>query len=236
MQEELKYPARINKYLAFKKVCARREADELIMQGKVKINGKRAVLGAKVNENDKVTVDNVNKKLVYLAFNKPKGIITHSPEDGEKSIKDVADFGEDIFPLGRLDKDSSGLILLTNDGRLTDRLLNPKYNHEKEYIVRVTKPIDGLDLKKLSEGVKIDEEGYVTKKCVVRKISRDRFAIILTEGKKHQIRRMCDTLGYSIYHLERRRIMNIKLGRLMPGEYREIKGKELDDFLKNVGL
>ena len=132
--EEIKYPVRINKYLAQKKVCARREADELIIQGKVKINGKKAVLGAKVNENDKVTVEKINKKLVYIAFNKPKGMITHNPENGEKSIKDILDFNKEIFPLGRLDKDSSGLIILTNDGRVTDKLLNPKYNHDKEYI------------------------------------------------------------------------------------------------------
>jgi len=244
------YPIRINKYLALQKICARREADELIAQKKVKINDKIAVLGDKVLENDKVTVDipaGGFKKRVYLAFNKPRGIITHSPQEGEQQIKDVVDFGEDIFPLGRLDKDSSGLIILTNDGRVTDRLLNPKYNHEKEYIVRVVKPVDGLFLKKLSEGVKIParnashsdaggDDGYVTKKCLTKKISRDRFSITLTEGKKHQIRRMCDALGYSIAHLERRRIMNIKLLKLMPGEQREIKGKELEDFLKNVGL
>lgn len=233
--EEIKYPVRINKYLAFKKVCARREADKLIVQGKVKINGKRAVLGDKVNENDKVVVSGFDKKMVYLAFNKPKGVITHSPEDGEQSIKDVMDFGQDIFPLGRLDKDSSGLILLTNDGRVTDKLLNPKYEHEKEYIVKVTKALDGLDLKKLGEGVKL-EDGYMTKPAKVTKISSDKFSIVLTEGKKHQIRRMCDVLGYAIKHLERRRIMNIKLLRLMPGEYREIKGKELEDFLKSLGL
>jgi len=233
--EEIKYPVRINKYLAQKKVCARREADELIIQGKVKINGKKAVLGAKVNENDKVTVEKINKKLVYIAFNKPKGMITHNPENGEKSIKDILDFNKEIFPLGRLDKDSSGLIILTNDGRVTDKLLNPKYNHDKEYIVRVVKPVDGLFLKKLSEGVKIDD-GTITKKCFTQKISRDRFSIVLTEGKKHQIRRMCDALGYSIAHLERRRVMNIKLGKLMPGEFREINGKELADFLRSLGL
>lgn len=233
--KEIKYPIRINKYLATKKICARREADVLIKQGKIKINGRTAILGDKVNEGDKVDVKSIGKKLVYFAFNKPKGIITHSPEENEKSIKDVLDLGEDVFPLGRLDKDSSGLIILTNDGRVTDKLLNPKYDHEKEYIVRVVKPIDGLFLKKMGEGVKL-EDGYVTKKCRVVKLSSDRFSIILTEGKKHQIRRMCDALGYAIKHLERRRIMNIKLNKLQPGEYREIKGKELTDFLASIGL
>jgi pseudouridine synthase len=233
--EENKYPIRINKYLALQKICARREADVLISQGKVKINGKVAALGDKVFENDKVEVANISKKLVYLAFNKPKGVITHSPQMGEKQIKDLYDFNKDIFPVGRLDKSSSGLIILTNDGRLTDRLLNPEYNHEKEYIVRVNKNIDGLFLKKMGQGIKL-EDGYITKKCVVIKISSDRFSIILTEGKKHQIRRMCDALGYGVVHLERRRIMNIKLQNLQPGDFREIKGKELSDFLASLGL
>jgi len=232
---EIEYPIRINKYLAYKKICARREADVLIEQKKVRINGRVAVLGDKVLENDKVTVEKINKKLVYLAFNKPKGVITHSPQEGEPAIKDVMNFGENIFPLGRLDKDSSGLILLTNDGRVTDRLLNPKYDHEKEYIVKVSKSINESFLRRMSSGIKLDD-GYVTKKCSVRKVGEERFSIVLTEGKKHQIRRMCDALGYGVVHLERRRVMNIKLGTLQSGDYREIKGKELADFLKNIGL
>lgn len=246
--KEIKYPARINKYLAFKKVCARREADELILQKKVKINGRTAVLGDRVQENDKITVESSNKKLVYLAFNKPKGVITHSPQEGEKEIKDILEYAggpersRGIFPVGRLDKNSSGLIILTNDGRVTDRLLNPEYEHEKEYIVKVNKNIDNLFLKKMAGGIKLPaspaggDDGYVTKECVVEKISSDRFSIVLTEGKKHQIRRMCDALGYGILNLERRRIMNIKLNKLLPGDYREIKGQELEEFLKSLGL
>jgi 23S rRNA pseudouridine2604 synthase len=234
--EEIKYPIRINKYLAYKKICARREADALIVQKKVKINGKIAILGDKVDEKDDVVVDDkAKKKLVYFAFNKPKGVITHSPQKGEEEIKDIINIKEKVFPVGRLDKNSSGLIILTNDGRLTDRLLNPEYNHQKEYIVKVTKPIDGLFLKKMGEGVKIDD-GYVTKKSIVAKISSERFSIVLTEGKKHQIRRMCDALGYSISNLERRRIMNIKLGNLQQGDFREIKGYELNGLLKSIGL
>ncbi len=235
--EEIKYPVRINKYLALQKICARREADELILQKKVKINARIAVLGDKVLENDKVTVDFPDKvrKKVYLAFNKPKGIITHSPQNGEKEIKDILNFRKNVFPVGRLDKNSSGLIILTNDGRLTDRLLNPEYNHEKEYIIKVNKPIENFFLKRMAEGVKLDD-GYITKKCNIRKISSERFSIILTEGKKHQIRRMCDALGYGVAHLERRRIMNIKLGGLLPGDFREIKGCELLELLKSLGL
>jgi 23S rRNA pseudouridine2604 synthase len=235
MEEKLKFPVRINKYLAWKKICARREADELIVQKKVKINGRIAVLGDKVNENDKVEVVGTNNKLIYLAFNKPKGIITHSPQNGEKEIKDILNFNKDIFPVGRLDKNSSGLIILTNDGRLTDRLLNPEYNHEKEYIVKVNKNIDNNFLKRMAGGVKLDD-GYVTKKCKVTKISSERFSIVLTEGKKHQIRRMCDALGYGVVHLERRRIMNIKLNNLQAGDFREIKGYELSVLLKSLGL
>ena len=235
MEEEIKYPIRINKYLAYKQICARREADELISQQKVKINGRIAVLGDKVKEKDKVEVVNFTKKLVYLAFNKPKGVITHSPQKGEASIKDVLNFEKEVFPLGRLDKNSSGLIILTNDGRLTDRLLNPEYNHEKEYVVKTDRNIDGIFFKKMAEGIKLDD-GYITKKCIVTKISRERFSIILTEGKKHQIRRMCAAFGYGVSNLERRRIMNIKLGSLQPGEFREIKGYELSQFLKSLGL
>jgi 23S rRNA pseudouridine2604 synthase len=236
--EEIKYPVRINKYLAYKKVSARREADEFILQKRVKINGRIAVLGDKVKKNDKVEVisqaTGFKKKLIYLAFNKPKGVIAHSPQMGEKEIKDIINL-KGVFPVGRLDKNSSGLIILTNDGRITDRLLNPKHEHQKEYFVKVNKNVDGLFLKKMSQGVKL-EDGYFTKKCVARKIGKDRFSIILTEGKKHQIRRMCAVLGYSILHLERKRIMNIKLGNLQQGDFREIKGKELQDFLASLEL
>jgi len=233
--EEIKYPIRINKYLAYKKICARREADELILQKKVKINGRTAVLGVKVQENDKVSVDGFKKDLIYLAFNKPKGVITHSPQNGEKEIKDILSFRKDVFPVGRLDKNSSGLIILSNDGRLTDRLLNPEYNHEKEYVIKVNKPIDASFLKRMAAGVRLDD-GYITKKCSVKKISSERFSIVLTEGKKHQIRRMCDSLGYGVVNLERRRIMNIKLGSLQQGDFREIKGYELAELLKNMKL
>jgi 23S rRNA pseudouridine2604 synthase len=235
MEEKIIYPVRINKYLAWKQICARREADKLISQKKVKINGRIAVLGDKVKEKDNVQVVGSTKELVYVAFNKPKGVITHSPQLGEKEIKDILKIGKDVFPVGRLDKNSSGLIILTNDGRLTDKLLNPEFNHEKEYIIKTDKNIDGLFIKKMSGGLKIDD-GYITKKCLVTKISSARFSIILTEGKKHQIRRMCAALGYGVTHLERRRIMNIKLGNLMPGDYRELKGYELTVLLKSVGL
>ena len=234
--EEIKYPIRINKYLAYKKICARREADDLIVQKKVRINGKIAILGDKVNEKDDVTVDDkAKKKLVYFAFNKPKGVITHSPQKGEEEIKDIINIKEKVFPVGRLDKNSSGLIILTNDGRITDRLLNPKYEHEKEYIVKIKGSITESFLKKMANGIKLDD-GYITKECEVQKISNNRFSIILTEGKKHQIRRMCDKLGQVIADLKRVRVINIKLQSLVEGDYREIKGTELKDFLDLLDL
>jgi len=226
---EEKYPVRINKYLALQKICSRHEADVLIAEGKVKINGRRAVLGDKVNATDKVEVAKTNKKLIYIALNKPKGIIT------EEIMAEGPERSRGIYPLGRLDKDSTGLIILTNDGRITDRLLSPAYDHAKEYIVKTGKPIDGLFVKKMSEGVKLDD-GYITKVCKVNKIASNRFSIVLTEGKKHQIRRMAAALGYTISDLKRVRIMNIKLGSLLPGDHRELKGKELSDFLKSLGL
>jgi 23S rRNA pseudouridine2604 synthase len=231
----MEYPIRINKYLAQKKICSRREADDLILQKKIKINGKVAVLGDKVLESDKVVVAKFDKNFIYLALNKPRDIITHSPQMGEKEIKDILNIKEKVFPIGRLDKSSSGLIILTNDGRLTDRLLNPEYDHEKEYIVKTKEPIDNLFVKKMSQGIELDD-GYVTKKCKVFKIDNNKFSIILTEGKKHQIRRMCAQLGKVVSDLKRVRIVNIKINSLRPGQFREIKGKELQEFFEKINL
>jgi len=216
------YPMRINKYLAFKKISTRRGADLLVENKKVFINDKLAVLGSKVLELDKVEVRGAKQKeYEYFAYNKPIGIETDSPKKG-------------FFPLGRLDKNSHGLLILTNDGRITDSLLNPKYFHEKEYIVRTSNKLRGSFKQKMETGVNI--EGYITKKCKVKIINDFTFRIILTEGKKHQIRRMCSALFQEIADLKRERIMNIKLGNLKPGALREIKGEELDTFLETLGL
>jgi 23S rRNA pseudouridine2604 synthase len=236
--EDLIYPARINKYLAFKNICTRRKADDLIVQGKVKINGQIAKLGDKVNSEDEVEVlkgENSEKDLIYLAYNKPQGIITHSPQEGEVDIQGVLKFTKEIFPIGRLDKDSQGLIILTNDGRITDKLLNPKYYHEKEYMVSVDKKIVPRFLSLITAGVKLDG-GYVTKACKIKKINQFTFSIILTEGKKHQIRRMCAALGYNIVALIRTRVVNIRLNDLETGRYRKIKGEELKEFLATLGI
>jgi 23S rRNA pseudouridine2604 synthase len=209
---------RINKYLADKKISTRRGADELIKNHKVFINGKLAELGSQVGENDKVEVlDAKQKEYKYFAYNKPIGVETNSPR-------------EDLFPLGRLDKASHGLLILTNDGRITDQLLNPKYFHEKEYKVETKEKLRSSFKQKMEIGVNI--EGYQTKKCQVKILNENTFRVILTEGKKHQIRRMCSALFQEVADLKRERIMNIKLGNLKPNGLREIRGEELEMFLK----
>jgi len=232
------FPMRLNKYLAQKGYCSRREADALIKAGLVMVNGARADLGVKVQESDKVELKKprglAGKKLVYLAYNKPIGIVTHSPTENEEGIEDVIDFEEKVFPVGRLDKASHGLIILTNDGRVTERLLSPDRLHEKEYAVKTALPIKDRFLRKLREGVKI--EGYLTKPAKVRALGPNAVSITLTEGKRHQIRRMCSALGNDVIDLKRIRVMNIKLGNLQPGKYRVLQGEELSDFLKALGM
>ncbi len=204
------YPIRINKYLSENKISSRREADELIKQGKVMIGDREARLGDMVEESDKVSVSGKTKELVYVAYNKPKGIVTHSPQAGEACIADILKIEPKVFPLGRLDKESRGLIILSNDGRITDRLLNPEFEHEKEYEVRVDRIIDDNFIRKMQQGVKLDG-GYITAECVLEKKSDQSFSIIITEGKRRQIRRMCQALGYDVTDLQRTRIMNIRL-------------------------
>lgn len=237
--EEIEYPIRINKYLAAKQYASRREADRLISDGEVRINGAVASLGDKVQKGDKVVVGSgakqLAKKRVYLAFCKPEGVVTHSPERGQTSIEQILDFKERLFPIGRLDKDSRGLIILTNDGRITDKLLNPEGAHEKEYLVRVDKPVNPGFIDAMRKGVKLDD-GYVTRKCVVESTAPKAFRIILTEGKKWQIRRMCEALGYAVTDLLRIRIMNVRLRDLRAGEYRQLSGAELQTFLKSIGI
>jgi 23S rRNA pseudouridine2604 synthase len=240
MKKELVYPARINKYLAHKNFCTRREADSLVAEKRVKINERLAVLGDKVSKNDRVTVDKKNRKKkipVYLAFNKPRGILTHSSQQkGEKGIAEILRFHTKVFPVGRLDKDSSGLIILTNDGRVTDRVLSPDYYHEKEYVVTVDRSIGPSFIRRMSGGLKLDDDGYVTRKCQVEKIDNLTFSIVITEGKKRQIRRMCEKLEHTVKSLKRVRVMNVRLGDLSPGGYRLIEGEELQEFLRALRL
>lgn len=227
---------RINKYLADKGLATRRGADELISAGKVFVNGKKAVLGQKVGPEDNVELKGakIADRARYLAYYKPKGVVTHSPVEGEEEIADIFDT-EGLFPIGRLDKNTEGLILLTNDGRITDRLLNPKYDHEKEYIVETERNVTDGFLNKLEEGVDIGE-GEPTKSAKTELIDDHHFAITITEGKKHQVKRMTEALGVSVRNLKRIRIMSIKLAKLKPNTAREIKGKELEIFLQHLGL
>ena len=232
--EQIKFPIRINRYLALKGLGTRRSADELIKKHRVLISGRVALLGDMVRKEDVVEVTKTkhdhDKKLYYYAYYKPVGIVT--PQQGERSHALISD--KKLFSVGRLDKDSSGLMILTNDGRITDRLLNPVHEHEKEYIVDVDKKVTPHVLRVLEKGV--DIEGYRTKPSRTVFVNDYRFRIILSEGKKHQIRRMIAALGLQVRALKRVRIMNIELGKLKQAEMREIKGDELAVFLKSLGL
>lgn len=233
------YPQRINKYLALQGYDTRRGADALIKAGLVTINGVVAQAGDWVQETDKVLVKQKGapKEYVYVAYNKPVGVISHSPQADERDIWQVtADSGlpRDLFPLGRLDKASSGLIILTNDARITDRLLNPLYSHEKEYVVTTKLKINGLFKRLMEAGV--DIEGYKTKPCSVTLMGDTTFSIRLSEGKKHQIRRMVVALRNDVVNLQRIRIMGVRLGNLKPGAFRMIEGVELQGFLRELGM
>ncbi len=234
---ESSFPMRINKYLAYKKYCTRTAADEHIKAGRVKINGRKAVLGDKVQETDTVEVDLPKQSFRYLAYNKPRGIITHSAQknidEDEQEIKEILPV-QGVYPVGRLDKDSHGLIILTDDGRLTDALLNPEHEHEKEYDVVCAHKLPSYFKGKLEAG--IDIGGYVTKPCTITMRGDKKFTIKLTEGKKHQIRRMVGAVGASTIDLRRTRILNIELGGLKSGQYRKINGAELHTFLKKMGI
>lgn len=230
---------RLNKYLAQEGIASRREADVLIEQGKILINGQKAVVGQKVTEGDEVELVGQTKKKQYYAYYKGRGVITHSPAQHETDIamRLKQDYGlTDVSPIGRLDKDSEGLIILSNDGRITAPLLDPESKSEKEYEVLVDKNLSGMAQRLMSKGV--DIEGYKTKpaKVVANPKNAKRFRIILTEGKKHQIRRMCAALGYQVQTLKRVRVVNIELGKLKPNQFRKITGEELQIFLQKLGL
>lgn len=231
------YPIRINKYLASHNYATRKGADLLIKKGLIFINKKRAILGDMVYENDIVKVSNKipKKEYVYYAYNKNIGISTNK-DNSSKDILSVTKFPVKVFPIGRLDKDSHGLIILTDDGRVTDRLLSPLYVHEKEYLVKVDKPFSDTFINLMQKGVRFDK--FISKECKVwrHNESKNIFHIVLTEGKKRQIRRMCEALHHNVIDLKRIRIMNINLNKTPKGEYTEIKGEELNNFLKNLKL
>ena len=222
---------RINKYLSEAGYCSRRAADKLILAGRVTINGTTAELGSKVDLNDLVLVDgkSIIKKddnYVYIAFNKPIGIVCTTDTKAEKdNIIDYINFPIRIFPIGRLDKPSEGLILLTNDGDIVNKILRARNNHQKEYVVRVNRPISQEFVRKMSSGIPILDT--VTQPCTVEKVDKFTFRIILTQGLNRQIRRMCEYLGYDVTKLKRIRIMNIHLD-LPVGNWRNLTATELD--------
>ena len=223
---------RVNKFLSEIGYCSRREADRLIEQNKLKVNGDVPKMGTKVSEHDVITVEGrqINKsirtKKIYLAFNKPRGIVCTTDIKREKNnIIDYINFPYRIFPIGRLDKLSEGLIFLTNDGDIVNKILRARNNHEKEYEVTVNKPVTNEFIKLIEDGVPILDT--ITKKCKAKQTGKKTFKIILTQGLNRQIRRMCEYLGYEVKRLKRIRIMNISLD-LKLGEYRRFKSKELN--------
>ncbi len=235
----MEFPIRINKYLADTKIASRREADRLIEAKKVLVNAKPAVIGQMITAHDVVTLTGKEREYAYFAYYKGRGIITHSPAAHETDIATrlQRDYGRtDIYPVGRLDKDSEGLMILTNDGRITGPLLDPEADHEKEYEVIVDKPVTGMFITLMRNGVTI--EGYRTKRAQATSDPRNDhcFRLVITEGKKHQIRRMCAALGYQVQSLKRVRIMNITLGDIKPNQYRRLDKKELQILLKSLGL
>lgn len=221
---------RINKYFSEIGYCSRREADKLVEQKQITVNGIIAEMGTKVSATDEIRlngklISGKENKLVYLAFNKPKGIVCTTDTIREKNnIIDFINYSERIFPIGRLDKDSQGLILLTNDGDIVNKILRARNNHEKEYFVTVKQPITKSFIQKMSNGVPILDT--VTKKCFVEQIDKFSFKIILTQGLNRQIRRMCEYLGYRVVKLERYRIMNINLD-IPIGKWRNLTDKEM---------
>jgi 23S rRNA pseudouridine2604 synthase len=236
MEKKERYPLRINKYLAKERKLTRRGADELVAQGRVFVNKVQAKLGEMINEGDIVDVKYKGikqKSYVYLAYNKPRGVLTYSTTPEEKDISKNVPI-KDVFPVGRLDKDSSGLIILTNDGRVTERLLHPDKHHEKEYLVTTKEKLRSNFKQKMEAGVQIESEK--TRPCKVEILNENKFRVVLTEGKKHQIRRMCSALFQHVDTLKRVRIMNIRIGQLKEDQFRALQGDELQTFLRSLDL
>ena len=231
-KNEIRDKVRLNKYISETGFCSRREADKLIEQGRVKIDGVKATTGMKVSKGQSVSIDGkslkVENEFVYIALNKPVGITCTTESKIKGNIVDFINHEKRIFPIGRLDKDSQGLIFMTNDGDIVNKILRAGNNHEKEYIVTVNKSITDEFIKGMSNGVPI--LGTVTKKCLVKKESKNSFRIILTQGLNRQIRRMCEYFGYEVKKLERIRIMNVSLGNLKMGSWRYLTKKELAEI------
>lgn len=228
---------RLNKFISDSGICSRREADKLIEQGRVTVNGKQPEVGAKVTARDKVRVDGNLLEAnavepVYLLLNKPPGIETTTDLSQRDNIISFVNYPERIFPVGRLDKDSEGLIILTNNGDIVNKILRAGNNHEKEYIVTVDKPINQHFVERMSNGVSI--LGVNTRKCFVEQLGPNKFRIILTQGMNRQIRRMTETLGYEVQTLQRIRIMHLSLNKIPLGQWREMTATEIAEMMRLV--
>ncbi|PZD96416.1 23S rRNA pseudouridine(2604) synthase RluF [Paenibacillus sambharensis] len=227
---------RINKFISESGYCSRREADKLVEGGRVTINGIQAGLGSQAEAGDDVRVDGQpigsHRRHVYIALNKPVGITSTTESHIKGNIVDFVGHPERIFPIGRLDKDSEGLILLTNDGDIVNRVLRAEGKHEKEYIVTVDKPVTASFLQGMSSGVKV--LGSMTLPCQVKRVGERVFRIILTEGRNRQIRRMCTAFGYQVRKLKRLRIMNIHLGELPTGKWRDLTPEEKSELFREL--
>tara|TARA_R110002124_G_scaffold107047_5_gene259282 strand:- start:2239 stop:3123 length:885 start_codon:yes stop_codon:yes gene_type:complete len=229
LEQKNQQSTNLNKFISSTGICSRREAEKLIVAGRVTINGKPTELGNRVFDGDVVKIDGralePKPKTLYIAFNKPIGIVCTTDSRERNNIISYINHPERLFPIGRLDKPSEGLIFLTNDGDIVNKILRAGNNHEKDYVVKVDKSITDDFIKKMSNGIPI--LGTVTKKCSVTKISTNTFQIVLTQGLNRQIRRMCEYLGYEVLKLQRTRIMNVQLDALKIGDWREITEKEL---------
>lgn len=227
---------RLNKYMSDAGICSRRQADIFIQDGLVTVDGKVAVPGMKVTKNQDVRFQGKPVELIeeleLIAFNKPRGIVCTAQKREKDNIIDFINYHTKIYPIGRLDKDSEGLILLTNDGEISNRIQKARYYHEKEYIVTVDKPVTIEFLYGMRNGVPI--LNTVTRKCRVRKLSKNQFSIILTQGLNRQIRRMCEYFGYRVLNLKRVRIMDIELGKLKTGTYRKLTKNEINKLKKEL--
>lgn len=227
---------RLNKFIAETGMCSRREADSWIEKGRVRVNGRIATLGTQVGEEDEVSINGRvigarKKKHVYIALNKPAGITCTTDRNVPGNIIDFIRHSKRIFPVGRLDKESEGLILLTSNGDIVNEILRSENNHEKEYIVTVDKPVTDEFLAGMERGVKLPELDVVTKHCKVGRVNPKTFRIILTQGLNRQIRRMCEVFGYRVQRLQRTRIINVKIGGLKSGQWRELRPDELKGLL-----
>lgn len=235
---------RLNKYLSECGYCSRRKADEFIERGRITINGNVAKLGDKVMPGDVVMAGNKEVKpddeLILLAFNKPRGVTCTAYRGDENNIMDYINYGKKLQYIGRLDKNSEGLLLLTNDGDISNAISKSRNEHEKEYIVTVDKDITDEFVEQMISGVHISDpdtgEQWVTKPCKITTLGKNTFSLTLTQGIKRQIRRMCEKLGYKVYRLRRIRVMNIKLGSLPLGQYRELTPEEISELKTMLGM